>query len=511
MGVSLVAAGGDAGLAVRALQRALGPRGLPLWTHAPQRAWVEAFPEGRSYVRRLATKNPYTCPVLGGDLNAVVLEGQLALARAFYRQGSFQEAADLFNKLLQNTAPTTVLLRGLGLSLARLGRYDQAYKHLRAPWNRSSRKTPSRPPISPFAARWAGRRSRRTSRRTWRGPCGCWPATPSPATPSTPASCPPFTPRRVHCNCRCRSRTRCSSATRWPPWRRSMRRRPQAYRHLAATFPEAVQPIHAWLYVRAASTLDLQSERDLDLFARTFANPAPARQYFTQRQWNFDDAEYTYLKRGAAVSPGRFPEALGADYPPQGEALSAGPLAHGGRSGSERCGAGSGRGIAAAGAAKPGGARPAGLSALPPGRHGPGGGAVGRLAVGSPRSIRGRSSAKPIIEQQRGNAACPFRSHRPGAGPDQGSAARRRGLPRRPTGDPGRIPPRGRRRSENKEHRFDAARPGRRWTTRRSCCRNASATTPITLTPCGAWQRFGRRRPIAQVWRPRRRRWTGPR
>ncbi len=110
MGVSLVASGGDTGLAVRALQRALGPRGLPLWSHAPQRAWVEAFPEGRSYVRRLAAKNPYVCPVLGGDLNAIILEGQFALAQAHYRQGAFQEAADLFSKLLQNTAPTTALL-----------------------------------------------------------------------------------------------------------------------------------------------------------------------------------------------------------------------------------------------------------------------------------------------------------------------------------------------------------------------------------------------------------------
>ena len=48
MGLSLVAAGGDAGLAMRALQRALGPRGLALWKDNPERVWIEAFPEGRS-------------------------------------------------------------------------------------------------------------------------------------------------------------------------------------------------------------------------------------------------------------------------------------------------------------------------------------------------------------------------------------------------------------------------------------------------------------------------------
>ena len=132
MGVALVAANGDTGLAQRALQRALGSRGLPLWSQAAKRAWVEAFPEGRSYVRRLATKYPFVCPVLGGDLGAIIREGQFALAQAYYRQGAFQEATDLFNKLLEETAPTPALLRGLGLSLARLQRYDQAYKHLRA-------------------------------------------------------------------------------------------------------------------------------------------------------------------------------------------------------------------------------------------------------------------------------------------------------------------------------------------------------------------------------------------
>ncbi len=279
MGVSLTAASGDPGLAVRALQRALGPRGLPLWTHAPQRAWVEAFPEGRSYVRRLAAKNPYTCPVLGGDLNALVLEGQLALAQAHYRQGSFQEAADLFNKLLQNTAPTTTLLRGLGLSLARLERYDQAYKHLRTALEQEQPKDPftaaylglcgamgrpTQPEDKPKNVAWAVRLLARYAQPGNAEYAGVMSTVHAEA---RSLQVPLSVEDQVQL-CDALASVAVVDATA-----------AQAYHHLAATFPEAVQPIHAWLYVRAASTLDLRGERDLDLFARAFADPAPARAY----------------------------------------------------------------------------------------------------------------------------------------------------------------------------------------------------------------------------------------
>src|SRR5262249_37215227 len=63
LGAAMVAAGGDTQFAVRALQRALGPRGLGQWAASPERVWVEAFPEHRSYVRKLASENPYNCPI----------------------------------------------------------------------------------------------------------------------------------------------------------------------------------------------------------------------------------------------------------------------------------------------------------------------------------------------------------------------------------------------------------------------------------------------------------------
>src|SRR5262249_21693935 len=137
-GRAIVAAGGESRLAVQALQRALGPRGLGLWRGTAadpdrrRRLWVEALPEGRSFVRRLALKHPFTCPLLGNDVEAMHRQGQLAPGQAHYRLGHFQEAADVFHRLMQESPPTLPLLRGYGLSLARLDRYDDAFKHLRA-------------------------------------------------------------------------------------------------------------------------------------------------------------------------------------------------------------------------------------------------------------------------------------------------------------------------------------------------------------------------------------------
>src|SRR5207244_2121730 len=121
MGVSLIASNGDSGLAMRALQRALGDRGFALWQKKPEKAWIEGFPDGKSYVRRLAVKHRYSCPILGDDLAILMRQGNLALAQAFYRQERFQEASDLYGKLMGDGAPTLALMRGYGLSLARLG------------------------------------------------------------------------------------------------------------------------------------------------------------------------------------------------------------------------------------------------------------------------------------------------------------------------------------------------------------------------------------------------------
>ena len=91
----------------------------------------EALPENRSYVRRLAAKYDYTCPLLGNDLLPAINRGRFALGQAHFRLGQFAEAADVYAKLLQDAPPTPEVLRAHGLALAKQERYDQAYKQLR--------------------------------------------------------------------------------------------------------------------------------------------------------------------------------------------------------------------------------------------------------------------------------------------------------------------------------------------------------------------------------------------
>ena len=125
--------------------------------------------------------------------------------------------------------------------------------------------------------------------------------------------------------------------------------------------------------------------RDLDLFARTFRDPAPARDVSSRSSSGTSTTPNTPTWNAAPPqAPGRFPEALGPDYPPRGEAFLLERSRAGGGGRPARTGPGLRRGAAAAGPGEPGRPRPAGLPALPPRRHGPGGRAAGRLAAARP-------------------------------------------------------------------------------------------------------------------------------
>jgi tetratricopeptide (TPR) repeat protein len=319
MGLSMVAAGNDPGLAVRALQRAVGPRGLGMWKDNPARAWVEAFPEARSFVRRLANRHPYTCPLFGGDLSILLRQGQLALAQALYRQGNFQEAADLYTRLMQDSPPTLMLLRGLGLSLARLKRYDQAYKHLRTAMEMEgggdaftagylalcgAMGKPTNPDDRPKNVAWAIRLLAR-----YQQPAnGEWANLYSAVFAEARSLKMPIAEADQVQLCQTLAGVHAFDAPA-----------AAAYAHLAATFPNAVSPHFAWLYARAASVHGFKSDHDLDLFALAFRNAAQMTTYYGVQKWPVEDAEYAFLERAAARAPGRFPEALGDDYAPRGE------------------------------------------------------------------------------------------------------------------------------------------------------------------------------------------------
>ncbi len=320
MGQSMVAAGGDANMAVRVLQKALGPRGLALWLAAPHRAWVEAFPQNRSFVRRLAEKYAYPDPLLGGDLRALVRQGELAVAQAHYRLGNFEESANLFDKLLGESPPTLPLLRGLGLSLTRLGRYDQAYKHLRAAVEMDpqhpltaaylalcgARGRPQQPEDKPKNVAWAIRQVARFD----------------------PSGDPEFA--TVLSGIHAEARALDMAVAREDQLRlcdvlASVQATDAdaagAYARLALDHPDAVAPEHGWLFCRAAVQHGIHAEHDRELFALALRDRASAQTYFAQQGWDLEEVEYTFLERSALAARGQFPAELGPDYTPRGEAF----------------------------------------------------------------------------------------------------------------------------------------------------------------------------------------------
>lgn len=321
LGAALIGAGGDTRLALRALHRALGPQGLEQWLDRPARAWLEGLPQQRSYVRRLASHHAFVCPLWGSDLAQIIRHGKVALGQGHYRLGQFQEAARLFDQLLQESAPSLEILRGLGLSLARLGQYDQAFKHLRAAHELEE-------PKERFTAGFLAL-------------CG------AKGKPSKEAD----KARNVAWAIRMVTRFEGSGDEEWIALVSAIfaeartlnlpvaaadqlylcdhlasifatdQQAAEAYHHLAASFPDAICSEHAWLFCRAAQQHGFSGPCTLDLFARTFAEAPAARQFFAQKQWDFEAIEITYLERAAEWAPGAFPSALGPDYAARGQDL----------------------------------------------------------------------------------------------------------------------------------------------------------------------------------------------
>jgi tetratricopeptide (TPR) repeat protein len=325
LGLALLASGGDGALAVRALQRAL-ERLLTLSKSglAPasvQRAWLDGLTDAQSFVHRLAARSPYNCPVLGSNLPTLGRQVRLALGQAHYRQGDYQAAIDLYKSMLGESAPTVPVLRGLGQTLARLERYEDAYKHLRAAYDQEEPKSPltaghlavcaakgrpTQPGDKAKNVSWAiGLLSQFDLRgdAEWAGLCNAIHAE------ARSIGLPVAVEDQFHL-CDTLASVHAVDPTA-----------AAAYAHLAASDPSRVRPEYAWLYCRAAQQHGYSGEHDLELFATTFRDESAARAFYAQRQWDFDDMEYTYLERAAARQLGRFPEALGPDYPARGERL----------------------------------------------------------------------------------------------------------------------------------------------------------------------------------------------
>jgi tetratricopeptide (TPR) repeat protein len=328
LGMAMVAAGGADNLAIRPLQKALGAKGLPAWIKAPQKIWQEAMPGPEtSYVARLAAKFLYSCPVFGNDLAAMIRQAQMALAQAQYRLGHFEEAADLFASILQESPPTLSLLRGLGLALAKLERYDEAFKHLRAAqeweFSREPKATadrgnsdnltagylalcgakgkPSRPEDKATNVMWA---LRLLGKFDVEGDAE-WAQLNSAVFTEARLLGLSLPVQELVRWCNVLASVDASDATA-----------ATAYHELAKLSPEAVKPEHSWLYVRAAQQHGIQNEGDLVLFQRAFFDEDATRAFYEKRGWDFEEVEYLFLTRWASA-----PEDTNAMRSPDGTKL----------------------------------------------------------------------------------------------------------------------------------------------------------------------------------------------
>ncbi len=321
LGAAIVTAGGDTNMAVRALQRALGPKGLGMWLDNPQKAWVEGFPDNRSYVRKLASELPFSCPLFGDDLKFLIRQGNLSLALGLFKLENYKEAAEQFDRVLKEGAPSLQVLRGLGLSLAKLGRFDDAFVHLRTAHELEEAKDrltvgylalcgaagkPARPEDKIQNIAWAIRLVTAFN---------------SPRDPEWVGILNRiFTEARQH-QIPLTGDDQLYLCEHLVSVKACDKLSAQAFHHLLATERALVLPEYAWLYCQADTHHDVGGEHALALYQRTFANRAAASDYFAKQGWSLDEVERMYLRRAAELAPGRFPEVLGEDYLPRGEAL----------------------------------------------------------------------------------------------------------------------------------------------------------------------------------------------
>jgi tetratricopeptide (TPR) repeat protein len=321
LGAAIVTAGGDTNMAVRALQRSLGPKGLGMWQNNPQRAWVEGLPENRSYIRKLASEFPFICPIFGEDLKFLIRQGNMALAQGYFKLNNFQEAADLFDKVLKEGAPSLPVLRGLGLSLARLGRYDDAFVHLRTAHEMEEVKDrltagylalcgacgkPARPEDKLENTAWAIRLVTQFN---------------APGDPEWIGILNRIFAEARQSGIAMTSDEQLYLCEHLVSIKASDKLAAQAYHHLMTTESTLVHPEYAWLYCRADQQHDVGGPQAMALFAMAFAQPEPARAFFAEQKWNFEDVELMFLRRAAEQAPGRFPEILGPEYAPRGEQI----------------------------------------------------------------------------------------------------------------------------------------------------------------------------------------------
>jgi tetratricopeptide (TPR) repeat protein len=318
LGAALLASGGDALLAIRALQKATGPEGLVRYLAEPIRLWIDTLPADswtRNVVRRAGPhKARFVCPLGFDQLKTILAAARLALAEALVLCNRSVEAVPIFNELLR-TDDSLPIRRGLGLALAGLDRFDEALPHLQ---KASKLEQPPQPrtvgTLAVCLARASGDRVNNVQKALaliagqpvradaiWARRAGAVFATAqSVGMTISPAQVAELAAVLVSSE----AADRTAAAV---------------YDLLALRDPGAVPAEAAWLYVRAAEREGVRLAQDDELFDRAFRNRRGLASFFDVREWDFAAAERLYLTRWAERHPGTFPAAPGPNYAAQAE------------------------------------------------------------------------------------------------------------------------------------------------------------------------------------------------
>lgn len=319
MGMALATAG-ESVLAIRALQKATGPDGMPRFLADPDQLWIETLPAD-SWIRSLARdarKNRvvYRCPLGFHDLKSALLTARRALGEALVQAGRAEDALRILNDLLA-TDDSAFVRRNLGAALSLLQRFDEAQSHLRQAFAQEQPPNPrtaaalalslvkSRGDKKANAAAAMDLVTRHPARgdAAWASQAG---AVLAGAQETGVAISPDQIGKLVEHFVSAVAHDSSAAAL---------------YDRLARHDLDSVPFEAACLYVRTAQQHGVRLTRDLELFQRAFDRREELQRFFASHNWDHAAAERLFLERWAERYPGSFPKFAGADAGTASEAV----------------------------------------------------------------------------------------------------------------------------------------------------------------------------------------------
>lgn len=312
LGAAIVESGGDALLALRALQKATGADGLPKYLRHPNRLWKETLPPD-SWIRNVTIRRgdpaaQFRCPFELDRTDVSLFQSRLALASALVTCQKAEDAIPIYTELLKSH-DTLPIRRGLGLALAQLERYDEALPHLReahSQENPPSSVTTSALALSLSHARFDPGNIQQALDllATLKSDSDAIYARHAGAVFAAAKNAGlPIANDEIAKICNALVSTSAADP-----------HAAEAYDLLAGLNPRALPREAAILYARSAQVHGLTLNHDEFLLDFAMGDQRMAREYFAVREWDFEAAERMYLQRWATRHPGTFPSAPGINY-----------------------------------------------------------------------------------------------------------------------------------------------------------------------------------------------------